>query len=362
MFMPGRSAVTLSLILASAAAGNAAAADAPKPATPTLAEVLDSSGISASGNIDATYSYGDQSAALLPDTRSANTFALNQAAFTISKLPSAGFGALVNVVAGTEAGTGLYAPSYSYTGNINSSVNFDLLQAYMQYATGKLTVMAGKYLTLAGAEVAAPTGNSNITRSLLFWYSEPINHTGVRMVYAASNVASFTVGVNNGWNTGTSTGSGKTLELCISLAPLKTLSMTGSAHYGDTDVANGLGKKTLVDLVATWTATAALTVTGTVDWDKQELAGGTSLTWWAAAGYLNYSINDAWRTSLRLEYLNDQDGAINGAKQNLKEGTLTFGYAPAKNYELRLEARHDQSDQIGSQDITQAWLQALYKF
>jgi hypothetical protein len=151
---------------------------------------------------------------LLPDdTSSVNTFALNQAGLTISKLPSSGFGALVNVVDGTEAGTGLYAPSYSYAGNVNSGSHLDVLQAYVQYATGKWTVLAGKFGTLAGSEVAAPTGDVNVTRSLLFWYNEPINHTGVRAIYAASATASFTIGVNNGWNTETSTGSGKTLEL-----------------------------------------------------------------------------------------------------------------------------------------------------
>ena len=364
MLTSGKTAVTMSLILAAAGAGAAYADDPPKPASPTLSDVLDASGITATGYVDTTYSYGNHSVALLPDDTSAvNTFALNQVGFTISKLPSSGFGALVNLVDGTEAGMGLYAPSYSYAGNVNDGSHLDVLQAYVQYATGKWTVLAGKFGTLAGSEVAAPTGDVNVTRSLLFWYNEPINHTGVRAIYAASATASFTIGVNNGWNTETSTGSGKTLELGFSLTPSKAFAMTGAAYYGDTDTAAGLGKKTLVDLTGTWTVSPSLTVVGNVDWDKQEITnGGGSFTWWAAAGYLNYAINDSWRTSLRLEYLDDQDGAIDGAKQKLKEGTLTFGYMPAKNYEFRVEGRYDKSDQTGTTDITQAWLQALYKF
>ncbi|MBS0388761.1 MAG: porin [Proteobacteria bacterium] len=363
MSMSGR-VVPMAVLMLTAAASAARADDPPKPASPTLSDVLDASGIAATGYIDATYSYGDHSMELLPDsTDSVNTFALNQVAITISKLPSTGFGALVNLVDGTEAGTGLYAPSYSYAGNVNSGTHLDLLQAYVQYASGKTTVMMGKFTTLAGAEVAAPNGDVNVTRSLLFWYSEPINHTGVRVVYAASSMASFTIGANNGWNTESSTGSGKTLELGFSLMPSKAVMLTGAAYYGDTDVAAGLGKKTLVDLMASWTASPSLTLVANVDWDKQEIAnGGGSFTWWAAAGYVNYSINDQWRTSLRLEYLDDQDGAIAGARQKLKEGTLTFAYSPAKNYEFRAEARHDTSDLAGSTDITQAWLQALYKF
>ena len=363
MSMTGKFALTTSLLLA-AGAGAAVAEDAPKPAAPSLSDVLDASGITATGYIDATYSYGDHSMELLPDsTASVNTFALNQAAITISKLPTSGFGALVNLVDGTEAGTGLYAPSYSYAGNVNSGSHLDLLQAYVQYATGKTTVMVGKFTTLAGAEVAAPNGDMNVTRSLLFWYSEPINHTGVRVVYAASSMASFTIGANNGWNTESSTGSGKTLELGFSLMPSKAFMLTGAAYYGDTDVAAGLGKKTLVDLMGSWTVSPSLTLVANVDWDKQEITNsGGSYTWWAAAGYVNYSINDQWRTSLRLEYLDDQDGAIAGVKQKLKEGTLTVAYMPSKNYEFRIEGRHDTSDQSGTTDISQAWLQALYKF
>jgi hypothetical protein len=353
-----------SLLFAMTGASAAFAEDAPKSAAPSLSDVLDASGITVTGYIDATYSYGDHSAELLPDdTSSVNTFALNQAGLTISKLPASGFGALVNVVDGTEAGTGLYAPSYSYAGNVNSGSHLDLLQAYVQYATGKVTVMAGKFGTLAGAEVAAPTGDVNVTRSLLFWYSEPINHTGVRVAYAPSSMASFTIGANNGWNTETSTGSGKTLELGFMVMPSKAFMLNGAAYYGDVDVAAGLGKKTLVDLMGTWTVSPSLTIVANVDWDKQEITGaGGSLTWWAAAGYVNYAINDTWRTSLRFEYLDDQDGAIAGAKQKLKEGTLTVGYMPSKHYEFRAEARHDTSDLAGSTDITQAWLQALYKF
>ncbi|MGH8254035.1 MAG: outer membrane beta-barrel protein [Steroidobacteraceae bacterium] len=364
MPMPGQLAARCAFLLAISAAGAAFADDAPKSPAPTLSDVLDASGITATGYVDATYSYGNHSAELLPDdTSSVNTFALNQAALTISKLPASGFGALVNFIDGTEAGTGLYAPSYSYAGNVNNGSHFDVLQAYVQYATGKVTVMMGKFGTIAGAEVAAPTGDVNVTRSLLFWYAEPINHTGVRVVYAASPMASFTIGANNGWNTETSTGSGKTLELGFMLMPAKAFTLNGGAYYGDTDVAAGLGKKTLVDLVGTWTMSPALTVVANVDWDKQEITnGGGSFTWWAAAGYLNYAISDTWRTSLRLEYLDDQDGALNGAKQKLKEGTLTFGYMPSKNYEFRFEGRYDTSDQTASTDFTQAWLQALYKF
>ncbi len=227
--------------------------------------------------------------------------------------------------------------------------------------------MGGKFTTLAGAEVAAPTGNANITRSLLFWYSEPVTHVGARVAVAASSMATFTFGVNNGWNNDVSAASGKTLEVGVSLTPSKSLALAAAGYYGDSPNSNsstGLSKRSLVDVVATWTVSPKLTLIGSVDFDTQEkaTASGGSASWWGAAVYGNYAINDSWRTSLRAEYLDDQDGYATGAVGKIKEGTLTFGYAPAKSIELRFEGRYDQPDAPGTEDVTQAWLEALYKF
>jgi hypothetical protein len=357
MRMPGKTAVTLGLMLAATLAGAALAADEPKAPAPTLSEVLESSGVTLSGYVDGTYSYASSS------SQSYDTFALDQAAFTIAKQPASGFGALLNVVAGTQACNGCYAPGYFQ----GSTSDFNVLQAYVQYVSGNFTVLGGKFTTLAGAEVAAPTGNSNITRSLLFWYSEPVTHVGVRVAVAASSMATFTVGVNNGWNNDVSAGSGKGVEVGVSLTPSKSLALAAMGHYGDfpnSATSSGVSKRSLLDAVATWTVSPKLTLVGSADFDTQEKAtasGGTA-SWWGAAVYGNYAINDSWRTSLRAEYLDDQDGYATGAVGKLKEGTLTFGYAPAKSIELRFEGRYDQSDVTGVDDVTQAWVEALYKF
>lgn len=339
-----------------------------KPTAPPLSDVLKASGISATGYVDGTYSYLSQSPAVGP-SQDTNSFALNQASLTVAYTPSTGFGALVDAVAGTEACDGCYAPGYGSLGAHASTSDINLLQAYMQYVTGRATILGGKFVTLAGAEVAAPTGNSNVTRSLLFWYSEPVTHVGVRVAYAASDQATFTIGVNNGWNNdGSVPNGGKTAELGINLTPSKSFSLAAAGYYGDFDLGGGLiGKRALVDVVGTWTATPALTVVLNADWDQQDNAsnpGTGSASWYGVAGYFNYAINDTWRASLRGEYLDDQDGYNFGSKTKVDEGTLTFGYLPAKNFELRLEGRYDsyRPDAGGSSNATQGWLQALYKF
>ncbi len=108
-------------------------------------------------------------------------------------------------------------------------------------------------------------------------------------------------------------------------------------------------QRTLLDAVATYNATDALTFVLSYDWGKQQqhATGDPDIDWNGAAFYTNYALTAEWRVSLRLEYLNDKDGFVSGfigTPQKLKEGTLTFGYDPVKRFELRIEARYDKSD------------------
>src|SRR6185437_12624660 len=93
------------IILASASlvmlAGTSAwAEDAPaKPAIPSIADILMSSGITATGYVDATFSAfhysGINGETAQPGT---DTFTFQQAGLTLAYQPSSGFGVLVNPV------------------------------------------------------------------------------------------------------------------------------------------------------------------------------------------------------------------------------------------------------------------------
>src|SRR5690242_14501282 len=75
-------------------------------AAPTLSDMLGSSGISAAGHASGGYTFGFNKGQTLAghafDT-DANTFALNQADLTLSSLPASGFGASVEMLAGSDA-------------------------------------------------------------------------------------------------------------------------------------------------------------------------------------------------------------------------------------------------------------------
>jgi hypothetical protein len=345
----GKQLIAPALILSSTVCGMAvadeptappAATEPAKPAPGTLAALLDASGITEAGYVAASYYHSNGYGTYHQFDDKHDSFQLDQAALTLAYQPKQGFGALVNVAAGEDMKILNVAEG-------NDANTFDVVQAYMQYVTGPLTVIGGKYVTLAGAEVIAPTGNTNFSRSLLF-FAEPMTHTGIRATYAASDTLSVVAGVNNGWNySSLSTSGSKTGELGLAWTPNKSFAVTAQAYIGNDPTFDA--PRTLVDAVATYSATDALTLVLSYDWGKQKqhLAGDPDLDWNGAAFYTNYALNDQWRTSLRLEYLNDKEGFVSGlldTPQKLKEATLTFGYAPVKSFELRMEARYDKSD------------------
>jgi hypothetical protein len=348
----------LSLITLGAGVANA---DAPK-----LSEVLDASGITATGYVDAMYQYSSGLATYHQFDTHHDSLSLNQAGLTLAYQPKEGFGALVNVIAGDDA----QAINLAQSSGTNSG-SFNLTQAYVQWAGSGWTVIGGKYVTLAGAEVIAPTGNVNSSRSLLF-FAEPLTHTGLRATYAATDTVSVVFGVNNGWNYNSNSKSAKTGEIGVSFAPSKAFVLAAQGYFGKDPTFNAT--REFVDLVATYNATDSLSFVLNYDWGKQKDAFGAGADgkWQGAAGYVNYAINDAWRVSVRLEYLKDSDGFMFGIpNQKLKEGTVTFGYSPVKSFELRLEGRYDKSDQDAfvktdgttvKDSQTGATLEGLYKF
>jgi hypothetical protein len=362
-----------SLILAALAAPVVANA-----AVPTLTEVLDASGVSLTGYIDTGYTNINSTGLFVGGTtntrvfdapnaaagKNFSSFNLNQAAVTISKLPKEGAGGVINLTTGQDAKV--------IASNGPSVTQFDVTQAYGSYATGPLTVIFGKFVTNSGAEVINSTANPNYSRSILFGYAIPFTHTGARVSYAVSDTVSLLAGINNGWDQVADTNTSKTVELGFSAAPSKMFSLAGSYYGGKEMGATIDGDRSLLDLVATITATDQLSFVVNYDNASQDnaLVVGQKAKWDGLAVYANYTINDKWHLSLRGETFNDKNGYRTGVVQKWKEATLTAAYLPSKSLELRAEVRKDSSDQLAflqsdgsaKKDQNSLGLQAMYKF
>ena len=354
--------------------GFASAQTAPAaPAAPSLGAVLAATpGLNITGYVASTYTHFDTTPALRAFDTSQNGFKLNQAAVTLSYLPTSGAGAQVTAIAGSDAKILRQGETYPFN---STASQFDLNNAFVQYATGPLTVMAGKYSTLAGAEVLNPVADNEISRSLLFWDMEPGTHTGVRAAYAVSSALTLTAGVNNGWNfTSSPAGTAKTIELGASGSPSKMFSYSGAFYSGQSPLYGGspTGTLQLLDLVGTINATDSLSFVANVDLLSKDgaAAGGGKGKSNGLALYANYTLTPQWVLSARGEYIDDKDGLVSGIAGNkLKEMTLAANYLPVANLKLSAEVRQDRSAQpyfqkngVAVNNQNSLELQAAYSF
>jgi len=355
-----------------------------KPAVPTLDKVLEASGISVSGYIDAGYNYADKNQAAFTthvfDVDN-NSFALHQFGLTVAKQPKEGFGGLVNVTVGRDAQILHSFPEAS--GAFSGSSTFDITQGYAQYATGPLTVIAGKYTTMHGTEVVASAGNTNISRSILFG-AVPFTHTGFRATWALSDSLSLMAGINNGWDQLTDSNRLKTFELGATWAPIKPLNIVVSGMQGKETVpqstpGNPEGSRTSLNAVASYQIIDPLSVgleLLSVQQDNAPVSGGGTgkAKYTGEALYVTYLPMPKLRGVLRVENFDDKDGFRYGtANRKYKEFTLTFAYLASDSFEARAELRQDSADKDvffkygttgtpDSKSMSSLALQALYKF
>src|SRR6266487_1748180 len=299
-----------------------------KPApVPTLDKILEASGISVSGYIDAGYTHSDRNVETAFSTRvfdsQNNSFALHQFGLQVAKQPKEGFGGLVNITVGKDAQVIHSLPEpQPVPGVVPISSMFDVTQAFVQYASGPLTVIAGKFVTLQGSEVIWTPTNVNASRSILFG-AIPFTHTGVRATWALSDTVSLIAGVNNGWDQLTDSNKAKTAELGVTLNPIKPLTITVSDYYGKETVPFATpgaadGTRNSLNVVASYTIIDPLTIGAeilSVSQDNIPGAGGTTIKakYNGAALYVTYMFMPKLRGVLRAESFDDKNGFHFGA-------------------------------------------------
>ena len=378
-----KSALSAAVMAALSAPGvlwaqQAAAPQTPAVAIPTLDKVLEASGIAVSGYIDAAYTHADRDIETGFSTRvndsQNNSFALHQFGLQVAKQPKEGFGGLVNVTLGKDAGV-----IHSFPAN---EATFDLTQGYFQYASGSLTVIGGKFTTLHGTEVIWSPNNANFSRSILFG-AVPFTHTGVRATWAMSDTFSLIGGINNGWDQLVDQNKGKTFELGVTATPIKPLSLAASYYGGQefSGITGVNGGRNSFNFVGSFTVAEPLTVG--IEYLRVEQkdavfdSGGATakMTYDGWAGYVSWAFMPKFKATVRAETFNDKDGfhfgiAPNGTIENkYNEFTLTLAYLPADSFELRGEVRSDHADQPRfsdgttlSKSLNTFAIQALYKF
>lgn len=322
MILKMKPVAVVSGILASAAA----------PAA-TLSELA--SNVEASGWISASYihSFIDED---LANTRAtdieSDSFQLNQAVLNLGTTAEQGFGAFVSILLGEDADR-LVNTSYGE----GAGDKFSLPEAYITYATGSWLFRAGRYGTLAGYEVVSDAANPLLSRSLQFPAAEPYYHTGVRASFAASDAITLHLGLNNSAFGGFAddTNEQKTVEAGAVFTFSDAFSLSLFDYYG---AENDIGDVNYFDVVATFTASDALSFALNLDMYSDDFVDITGL-----AGYATYKFSDTWTATLRLETL-DRDFDTGGGL-TINAATLALGYTPVENFRLLLEGRVDDADE-----------------
>ena len=361
-------------------AAPAAAAPAAEATPPPPPPIYSIGGFDLTGHIDAAYTHLSGSGKFVSGANDrVFDFEHSSAIFhalelTLAKAPDTGWGGTLDVIAGKDADTiAAYGTIDKNKGPANGANHyFDVTQLYAYYASGPFNVIAGKFVTLAGAEVINTTGDTNYSRSILFGYAIPFTHTGIRGTWKANDQTSLILGVNQGWDAFEDPNSDKTVEVGLTYAPTKTMSFAAN-YYGGKELTGNYpksginGMRQLIDLVGTFNVTDAFTLVFNYDWGSQDKAApaGGDAKWQGIAGYANYQFNDQWRVSVRGEYFDDKQGYRTGVAQKWQEGTVTVGYAPIKPLELRLEGRYDKSNKdafLRADGVTPTASQSSYAF
>ena len=218
--------------------------------------------------------------------------------------------------------------------------------AQWQTAVGRgLLLEAGVYPSHIGMESFQTHLNWNYTRS---WLGElsPYYQAGLKLAYPFSDRWSAQLHLLNGWQMIGDVNRGKSVGGQLAYTA-ERFSISFNGIVGPELADNDDDIRALGDVVATWKTTKSLSLGVSADAAREGRPAGNDVNWKGVGLYARFAPPDS-RTAfaLRTEYYDDEDGAISGIAQTLKELTLTLEHRPVPQLILRLEGRYDQSSAL----------------
>jgi hypothetical protein len=320
-----------------------------------------------------------------PQHSNPNTFQVDQLWFSLVKPVSessrGGWGADIVFGAGADYGnSSLWGPDDS--NNVGALPHLN--QAYVSYlapVAGGIEIQAGRWETLIGAEAFRQDRNFNVTHGLV-WGLQPNTHTGVLVSGALAESFTWALGVANqdgGTFVDTDAGKtgigqfkwwGETLTVAVSgmLGGDVPVALPGAGNPGRSGVGRESDYVGIVDLVATWDPTDALSMWLNFDaiFTHDDGLPDNAVFAVAVAGRMAVTESTGW--SLRGEYVRGHDvfkGSTLVAGTPEAGGLPTFAGASsidmfsitgtldhrlAQNLTLRLEGRYDRIYLEGAPD------------
>jgi hypothetical protein len=280
-------------------------------------------------------------------------FQLSQAYFDVEKKAKTDscccdWGYRWDVVYGTEA---FAAQAF---GNQNNGWDKDwdhgayawaMPQAYVELGWNDWDIKMGHFYTPMGYEVFPANGNFFYSRSLAWFNSEPITHTGAVGTYAANKCTTYTVGWTTGWDTAFDAfdggndfmgGISQKLNDNVTLTYLFMVGNFGFRSDGEFGFEHCLVLDAKLSKKWEYVLTNDLVETdgsfgGNGAADNGEDYGVTN--------YFFYTINDCWKMGTRLEWW--KSNQVTGQDTSFYEVTYGFNYKYNANWIVRPEVRYD---------------------
>ncbi|MFB3778744.1 MAG: porin [Bryobacteraceae bacterium] len=239
-----------------------------------------------------------------------------------------------------------FGEAFDMVNGADSSAVRNVEQAYVSLkppAAKGFQLDFGKFVTSAGAEVIETDANWNYSRSLLFAWTIPYYHFGVRTSVPMGKYFTGGVQLVNGWNNVVDNNSGKTVGLTGSLAA-GPVTWANTYYAGPEKAGTNDGWRHVYDTTFLVNGSKASAYFN-FDYGADKNVSAPSSVWYGFAGAARFALTDHIAVSPRLEWFNDRDGFSTGAAQKLKEFTLTAEYKWAEGLLSRVEYRRDWSDQ-----------------
>jgi Putative beta-barrel porin-2, OmpL-like. bbp2 len=245
------------------------------------------------------------------------------------------------------------------SGTCDSSVGLSFVkQAFASWRPWRpIQLDFGKFDTIYGAEVAESQDDMNYTRGVVYWFTQPLFHTGLRVNAQLTDELTLRALLVNGWNNTIDNNLGKDLGLQLALnlprsgnggtllatslgylvgpeqddyavvkcdpstqyfdptVPSGCSTGTGGPTSGTVDrgTSNTKGLRNLIDFVATLTPTDALTIQLNADLDIERVRDTVDSSrfiqheWWGVMLGARYSFVEQFAVAVRGEYLADPD-------------------------------------------------------
>lgn len=239
--------------------------------------------------------------------------------------------------------------------------DFDLQQGYVSWKApigNGLQLDLGKFITHVGAEVfdGYDGWNMNFSRTFVFGWGIPFNHTGIRATYEFTDKLTVMAMLANNWEEAgvTDNNTDKVLGTQIAYSPSDTIGILFNWVGGNQGTATSPGVtsnnndwRNIFDIVVDLALTNRLSLQLNADYGAEENAGplGGTAKWGGFAGIVRYDFNKWFSMNVRGAHFIDADGFRMGALNNrLWEMTFTPEFRIAENMVIRFEYRHDQSN------------------